>query len=1004
MPGPQIGVLLEAGLAATKKGIRVNELAKELGVESKAILTKLRDEGLGDQAPNHQSSISIGLATTIREWHADGALSGGSGSTATATAVEEPPAKPKGKRPPPPRKRKAGEESDPEGGSPATSEGTASGEEEAAGDQPDASPAPVEKPVAPAVRPQQPKNETPAPVKPTVSTSAAAPALPAAGTIPVAPPAQSSPASAPAAPVTPFVAPAQRPAAGPGSNAPHGPGRAPSGLQPPAQRPTVTIGSTKLAGTVERRPVTVAPQLNATMLKPATIQGPRVIREEKPDVVAAPRPRGPRGREEGGPTTGYTTARPSTGRGVKVTVEDEDEAAKKKAAAKKTSLSGRRRGIDGRRGEADERLKEFSDADLAERNLRLSHAAKYVHGVGQQMDRASRQGKQLIARTAAQTGAPISIEEPITPRTLAAALGVKVNDVIGKLMRQHRTLATINQSLSPELAGLVALDYGVDLTIAQAQTLEELLVEEFGSRAPVEENLVTRPPVVTILGHVDHGKTSLLDKIRSANVAAGESGGITQHTAAWTVEIKGSDGQSKRVTFIDTPGHQAFTSMRARGANMTDVVVLVVAAVEGVMPQTIESINHARAAKVPIVVAMNKIDRADANPDMVLGQLAAQGLNPVEWGGDTEVIRTSAQTGQGIQELIEILDYQAQLLDLKADPHAPARGTVIEARIDQGLGSVGTMLVQDGTLKVGDVMISGQGYGRIRTLLNDRGESIKEAGPSTPVIVSGLNNVPNAGDKFYVVDDVDRARQIAEERETLQRQKDLAAKNQTVSTADALYAQMKAGQTKTINLIIKADVQGSVETLVKTVGDQNTEEVKVQVIHSAVGSITESDVELAAATKDVNESTVIVGFHVIPDEKARQLAEQLHVEIRTYQVIYEIFDDLKKALSGMLEPETREKLHGHVEVRAVFKVSRLGNIAGCFVTDGHIQRGSKIRLIRGGNVITEDLTIESLKRVKDDVREVKSGLECGIKLNGYDDIKIGDVFEAYIRETFQRTL
>lgn len=954
-------------MAATKKGIRVNELAKELGVESKAILTKLRDEGLGDQAPNHQSSISIGLATTIREWHSEGALAAFAAPSTGAVAVEEPPAKPKGKRPPPPRKKKT--------------------EGQDAGDGAGAEVV-TEKPAT-----DVPPVVTPEPVVARVEP----PAAPAKPVEPVAPAAPVAPQPA----ITPFVPPSQRPAA---AAAPAAGARSPGGLQPPTQRPTVTIGSTKAAGTVERKPVTVAPQLNKEMLKPAAIQGPRLIREEKPDVVAAPRPRGPRGREEGGPQTGYTTARPSTGRGVKVMIEDEEEAAKKKAAAKKGNLAGRRRGIDGRRGEADERLKEFSEADLAERHERLAQAAKYVHGVGQQMDRASRQGKQLIARTAAQTGEPITVEEPITPRTLAAALGVKVNDVIGKLMRQHRTMATINQTLSADLAGLVALDYGVELSIAAQMTLEEQLVQEFGARVAVPENLVTRPPVVTILGHVDHGKTSLLDKIRSANVAAGESGGITQHTAAWTVETKGSDGTIKRVTFIDTPGHQAFTSMRARGANMTDVVVLVVAAVEGVMPQTIESINHARAAKVPIVVAMNKIDRADANPDMVLGQLAAQGLNPVEWGGDIEVIRTSAHTGQGIQELIEILDYQSQLLDLKADPTAAARGSVIEARIDAGLGSVATVLVQDGTLKVGDVILSGQGYGRIRTLLNDRREQIKEAGPSTPVIVSGLSAVPNAGDKFYVVDDFDRARQIAEERETLQRQKDLAAKNQTVSSADALYAQMKAGQTKTINLIIKADVQGSVETLVKTVGDQNTEEVKVQVIHSAVGGITESDVELAAATKDVNESTVIVGFHVIPDEKARQLAEQLHVEIRTYQVIYEIFDDLKKALSGMLEPEVREKLHGHVEVRKVIKVSKIGNIAGCYVTDGHIQRGSKIRLTRGGIVITQDLSIESLKRVKDDVREVKAGLECGIKLAGYDDIKEGDVLEAYIRETFQRTL
>jgi translation initiation factor IF-2 len=437
---------------------------------------------------------------------------------------------------------------------------------------------------------------------------------------------------------------------------------------------------------------------------------------------------------------------------------------------------------------------------------------------------------------------------------------------------------------------------------------------------------------------------------------------------------------------------------------VTDVVVLVVGAVEGVMPQTIESINHARAAKVPIVVAMNKIDRPDANPDMVLGQLAAQGLNPVEWGGDTEVIRTSAVTGQGIKDLIEILDYQTQLLDLKADPTGPARGTVIESRVDPGLGSVATVLVQDGTLRVGDVVLSGPGYGRIRSLLNDRGQQVAEAGPSTPVVVSGLSDLPAAGEKFYsVAGDLDRAAAIAEERAEITRRLQLAARTQ-VTTAANLFDNMRAGDVKTINLIIKADVQGSVETLAKTVTDYNTDEVKIRVIHSAVGGITESDVELAAATKDVNESTVIIGFHVVPDESARAKAEQMRVEIRTYRVIYEIFDDMKKALSGMLEPEIREKLHGHVEVRAIFKVSKLGNIAGCFVTDGHVQRGSKIRLTRGGTVITEDLSIETLRRVKDDVKDVKAGLECGIKLANYDDIKVGDILEAYIREEFQRTL
>jgi translation initiation factor IF-2 len=491
---------------------------------------------------------------------------------------------------------------------------------------------------------------------------------------------------------------------------------------------------------------------------------------------------------------------------------------------------------------------------------------------------------------------------------------------------------------------------------------------------------------------VDHGKTSLLDKIRNANVAAGEAGGITQHTAAWMVQLG-----EKRVTFIDTPGHQAFTAMRARGANMTDIVVLVVSAAEGVQPQTIESINHARAAEVPIVVALNKIDRADANPDMVLGQLAKEGLNPVEWGGDTEVVRTSATTGQGIPNLIEILDLQSQIMELKADPAAPADGTVIESRMDEGMGPVATVLVRNGTLKVGEIGLAGAGYGRIRSLVNDRGETMTQAGPSTPVIVSGLSEMPAAGDKFYALQDADRASAIAEERQSRERHSSLASSNRV--TLDNLFDSMKAEEIKTINLIIKADVQGSVETLAKTVTDANTAEVRVRVIHSAVGGINESDVELADASH-----AVIIGFHVAPDEAARQMAEQRRVEIRLYRVIYEIFDDLKKALSGLLEPEIREKHHGNAEIRKVYKVSKIGNVAGCFVTDGHIQRGSKIRLIRDGVILVEDLSLDSLKRLKDDVKEVKAGFECGIKLSGYDDIKVGDVLDAYVRETFQRTL
>jgi translation initiation factor IF-2 len=729
-------------------------------------------------------------------------------------------------------------------------------------------------------------------------------------------------------------------------------------------------------------------------LEPAKISGPTVVRVEKPDNVPAPRARRPApGQTNEAPQ--FSQARPQAGRGVRPADDDDEAAAKKKAAANAKSgrtLSQRRRGPDGRRGDAVEKLREFTEQDLEERRTRLNAAASSRAAFNRHIEGARTRGTHIQAQTAAQTGAPVDIEEPITVKNLSAALGIKSNDIVKKLFLQGISNVSINSSLDHDTAETIALEYGVELHIHTQATMEDRFLAEFESREVDPEKMVWRPPVVTILGHVDHGKTSLLDKIRKANVAAGEAGGITQHTAAWMVQLG-----EKKITFIDTPGHQAFTAMRARGANMTDVVVLVVGAAEGVQPQTIESISHAKAAGVPIVVALNKIDRPDANVNAVLGQLAGNGLNPVEYGGETEVVRTSALTGQGIPELLEILDLQSQIMDLKADPTAPARGTVIESRMDAGLGPVATVLVQNGTLRPGDVVICGPGYGRVRMLLNDLGKHIEEAGPSTPVVVSGLNELPSAGDKFFTMSDIDEARKIAEERQLMARHASLAGKSQV--TLENLFDTMKASDIKTINLIIKGDVQGSVETLQKTVTEANTDEVKVRVIHAAVGGITESDVELADAS-----TAVIIGFHVVPDEAARAMAEQRRVEIRLYRVIYEIFDDLKKALSGLLEPEVREKLHGHAEVRKVYKVSKVGNIGGCFVTDGHIQRGSKIRLSRGGIVITDDLAIESLKRLKDDAKEVKAGLECGIKLAGYDDIKEGDILEAYIREMIQRTL
>jgi translation initiation factor IF-2 len=954
--------------------IRVSQLAKELGVESKAILAKCREEGV--DVPTHMTMLSIGLAETVRQWFSE--ASGGGGTAVETAPPVKVAAKPKRAKvtrlPEAPPEAPEDETPDSASATPPRSGGIAPVTEE-----PPAVFELTEAPVAPA--PTEPEAQAPAPF-------AALPAL-------IAEPEHIAPAAPIEAPAPEPIAPAAVAPAPPVESAPH-PTHARTHGQPPASRPTIKLSSRSdgQPATVERQRIIPAPQL--TRLEPAKIQGPKVVREEQPDVVQAPRRR-PTGPNAPVSSTGVTAARPRAGAGVKVSDEEEESEAKKKAAKSNASktLSNRRRGPDGRRGEAMEKLKEFSEQDLEERRRRIAESSKHRAAFDSHIRKGGERGHHVQAKTGVQRGEPISITEPITVKDLSAALGIKGNEIVTKLFRQGLNI-NINSSLDRDTAGTIALEYGVELTFVQDATLEEELLAEFESHERL--NLQPRPPVVTILGHVDHGKTSLLDRIRKANVAAGEAGGITQHTAAWMVQLGGTDGKpTRRVTFIDTPGHQAFTSMRARGANMTDVVVLVVSAAEGVQPQTIESINHAKAAEVPIVVAMNKIDRPDSNETQVLGQLAAQGLNPVEWGGDIEVVRTSAVTGQGIEELIETLDYQSELLELKADPDVPAMGTTIESRIAPGLGAVATVLVQDGTLKVGDVILCGPGYGRIRMLINDVGVSIPSAGPSTPVVVSGLNALPDAGDKFYVVADIEQARTLAEERQTLARKASLAGKSQV--TLDNLFESMKAGDVKTINLIIKGDVQGSVETLQKTIGESSSEEVKLRVIHAAAGGITESDVELANAS-----NAVIIGFHVVPDEGARAMAEQRRVEIRLYKVIYEIFDDLRKAMSGMLEPEIREKLHGHAEVRAVFKVSRVGNIGGCFVTDGHIQRGSRVRLSRDGVVITDDLAIETLRRMKDDVREVKAGLECGIKLAGYDDIKIGDVLEAYIRETIQRIL
>jgi translation initiation factor IF-2 len=603
----------------------------------------------------------------------------------------------------------------------------------------------------------------------------------------------------------------------------------------------------------------------------------------------------------------------------------------------------------------------------------------------------SRGGQRIAIAPSRKTHA--EIEAPINIRGLSLAIGVKANDLIRKLMAMNQ-LATINASLDDDVATMLALEFGIELEVVHMRTAEDDLLDSFESSGS-SENLQPRPPVITILGHVDHGKTSLLDRIRKSNVVDSESGGITQHIGAYQVDWSG-----RPITFVDTPGHEAFTSMRARGANVTDIVVLVVAADDGVMPQTVEAIAHAKAADVPIVVALNKIDLPNAdtasNINKIYGELSTQGLNPVEWGGDTEVVKTSAASGLGIPELLATLETIAELHELKADPTRPATGTCLEASLSEGRGVLASVLVQDGTLKVGDVIVCGDGFGRVRAIFNDKGRSIETAGPSTPVEISGLDIVPSAGENFGVIDEITSARDIAETRRT--RARDAAHADRQSVTLENLYNKMAEQKLKSLNLILKADVQGSLEALIKELEKLENAEVPIRVLLKAVGGISESDIVLADASQ-----AIVIGFRVAPEDRAITLAEDKKIEIRRYDIIYQVTDDIKKAVEGMLVPEVKEVHLGRAVVRQVFKISKVGAVAGCFVTQGTIERSAKVRLIREGREIYKG-SIEALKRFKDDVKEVPQNFECGIKIVNFDDVKSDDVIEAYRIDIIRRTL
>ncbi|MFG0306304.1 MAG: translation initiation factor IF-2 [Phycisphaerales bacterium JB040] len=936
---------------------RVFEIAKDLGIKSKAVVEKCHAEGIpSDVIKNHMSTVSAGLEATIREWFA-----GGEEQDTSHTAVETSEkvdiekvreTKPRKKAA---KARKATKATRDEGDESSTATAVADRPAPsrpgaaAAGDEDDAG-RDIDVPAGLSTEPPEADEESEAPG---------------------ARPAAKAPEGA--------------------QEGDEGPGDQPKAIDP--GKPSLPEKPAPMNVPTRPKVVTPAgPRIEEIEKKKVKLGGPKVVRVEAADPVEAPRPRAPRGPR--GPGGGFEPGMPpgefSRGGGGR---------------------NDRRRGGSGvpsrRRGEGQGAG--WTEADLAEREARLQRSGGYLKARRQQI----KQSQQAQAATPAKVGGRVAITEPFTIKDLSAATGVKGADIVKKLFMQG-VMATINSGIETEKAQEIMMDWDIELEVTEAKSAEQKVAESFEARERVDER--PRGPIVTILGHVDHGKTSLLDRIRHANVAEGEAGGITQATSAFRVSVDApeeaqgkkkkskkaeADDDAKKVVFIDTPGHEAFTEMRARGANVTDIVVLVVAADDGVMPQTAESISHAKAAGVPIIVALNKIDKpeaTDSNIQRILGQLAEHELNPTDWGGETEVVRVSALKNEGIQDLLEILDLQSQLLELTADFDGPARGTVIEARPEGGRGNVANILIQDGKLAVGDFIVMGRAFGRVRDITDDRGNKLREALPPMPVQVSGIDELPDAGDKFFCVETLKKAEQAAQQRRDREREEQLS---QPKMTLDRMFSEMSDADMKEIRVVLKADVQGSVDVLkneIEKVASDN-EEVKVRVIHAAVGGITESDILLANASQ-----AVIVGFNVIANAKGRKLAETKGVEIRNYQVIYDIVEDITKAAEGLLAPELRQEVLGHAEVRKVFKVSKVGAIAGCYVTDGVVERNAKIRVTRNDVVIEDNRTLEQLKRFKDDAAEVRSGMECGMKIAGYDDIKEGDVLECYKQVEVARSL
>ena len=757
--------------------------------------------------------------------------------------------------------------------------------------------------------------------------------------------------------------------------------------EPEIEKPTANrakiLGHVEIAGMkpAESRPERREYQHPAPGSRPSP--GARPTPGARPPVGGRPAPgaRPDRGPADRGPAAGGQP-RPVTPAPVEVPGIGGDR--KKGRKGKDLPVTDASKG--GKKGAPVVKKKEaFSKVDVMEKRERVFEPGfRPGKGKRREKDRAP-DGKKTEITTPKAIKRIIKISETITVGELAKRMGTKANDLIRALMKMG-LMATINHPLDFDTATLLATDFGYEIENV-AIDLDEMM--ESAPDAP--ETLEKRPPVVTIMGHVDHGKTSLLDAIREANVIAGEAGGITQHIGAYDVELKG-----RKITFLDTPGHEAFTAMRARGAKVTDIVILVVAADDGVMPQTKEAINHSKAAGVPIIVAINKIDKPDAKPERVKQELTEQGLVAEEWGGDTTMVEVSAKKQINLEELLEMVLLQADVMDLKANPNKEARGTIVEAKLDKGRGPVATVLVQEGSLKMGDYCVVGIHSGRVRAMQNDRGEKVLEAGPAMPVEVIGLSGVPDAGDIFVAMKDEKQAKEIATLRQIKQRELELAKHSKL--SLEQLYEKIQKGEVKDLNVIVKGDVQGSVEAVGESLRKLSTDAVRLNVIHSAVGAVTETDVNLATAS-----NAIIIGFNVRPEVKAQNMAEKEGVDIRLYNIIYDAVEDVKKAMEGLLEPTLREKYLGRAEIRETFSVPKVGMVAGCYVQDGKMLRNAQVRLLRD-NVVIYQGKMSSLRRFKDDVKEVASGYECGIGLENYNDLKIGDIIEAFEIEKVAATL